>query len=318
MTVDVRRLMGTRTGAILRVVAMGLVLAMTCVAGNRILGSEGVKTGQVTAVGHAVTQVGRQGVPNDLTPSLEEAGADQPSTYGTGCHLPVPGTAPVGCTSGSQSAQLDVALFGDSHAANWHPALEALAARGDMYVTSHTKSGCPAYHVSDDYMTEPYPECATWREGVLTRIEADPPDIVVMSGLPRGTAAQVPLPEWSAGITATVRRLSVVTTVLVVADTPNFEVAPVACLSTNMDDYGACDPLRADAINDEYAAEERAATTAAGGAYADLTDRFCTDTCPVIQQNILVYRDDHHLTATFSASMADVLGEAITSALATS
>ncbi|TDE96157.1 hypothetical protein EXU48_07960 [Occultella glacieicola] len=315
MTVAVRESIANRTRGMLRMAGLVLVLtlAVICVATSRTVATGTPKTGHVTAVESAV---GPQDAPSDLTPSLEEAGADQPSTYATGCHLGVPASEPVGCTSGSPAAPLDVVLFGDSHAANWHPALETLATRGDLHVTSHTKSGCPAHQVSDEYMTEPYPECATWREAVLTLIAADPPDVVVLSGLPRGTAAPVPLSEWTAGVAATVERLSVVTTVLVVADTPNFQVDPPACLSTGPVDATTCDRPRSDAINDEYAAQERAAAMAAGGTYADLTDHFCSDTCPVIQGNILLYRDDHHLTATFSASMADALGAVIASALA--
>ena len=44
----------------------------------------------------------------------------------------------------------------------------------------------------------------------------------------------------------------------------------------------------------------------------DLSDATCpTDPCPPIIGTNLVYRDHHHLTATFAASLADVLGAAL-------
>jgi hypothetical protein len=36
----------------------------------------------------------------------------------------------------------------------------------------------------------------------------------------------------------------------------------------------------------------------------DLTPYFCADTCPAIAGNTLIYRDSHHLTASFAAELA--------------
>ena len=45
-------------------------------------------------------------------------------------------------------------------------------------------------------------------------------------------------------------------------------------------------------------------------AVVDLSDILCPgSSCPVVIDRMIVYRDDHHLTATFAASLADVLGE---------
>lgn len=48
----------------------------------------------------------------------------------------------------------------------------------------------------------------------------------------------------------------------------------------------------------------------------DLTDRLCgRERCDTIIGNVLVYRDDHHLTATFSLALAEVLGDALQRAM---
>ncbi|EUA43777.1 putative acyltransferase 3 [Mycobacterium xenopi 3993] len=57
-------------------------------------------------------------------------------------------------------------------------------------------------------------------------------------------------------------------------------VVPI-CLSGHLDDARACAPARSAAVNDSGIAAEAAATKAAGGHYADVTDLFCTaKRCP--------------------------------------
>jgi SGNH domain (fused to AT3 domains) len=90
------------------------------------------------------------------------------------------------------------------------------------------------------------------------------------------------------------------------------------CLSGHLDDATACSPARSDAVNDAGIAAETAATTAAGGQYADLTALFCTvDRCPVIVGDNLVYRDDNHVTIEYAQALEPVLGAIADRALAT-
>ena len=47
-----------------------------------------------------------------------------------------------------------------------------------------------------------------------------------------------------------------------------------------------------------------------------MTDRVCaTSRCSVVQRGNIVFRDDDHLTATFSRAEASVLGERIVAGL---
>jgi SGNH domain-containing protein len=71
----------------------------------------------------------------------------------------------------------------------------------------------------------------------------------------------------------------------------------------------ACSPPRSQAVNDAGIAAEKAATTANGGHYADLSPLFCTaQRCPVIVGNDLVFRDDNHVTIAYAQALAPVLG----------
>jgi hypothetical protein len=51
-------------------------------------------------------------------------------------------------------------------------------------------------------------------------------------------------------------------------------------------------------------------------AFVDMTDRLCSRSpCPVIEGGVIVYRDDDHLTATFSLNEAPILAQRILAAM---
>ena len=51
-------------------------------------------------------------------------------------------------------------------------------------------------------------------------------------------------------------------------------------------------------------------------AFLDIADAVCTPTfCPAEIGNVLVYIDDNHLSASYSTSMAALLGDATVAAL---
>lgn len=87
----------------------------------------------------------------------------------------------------------------------------------------------------------------------------------------------------------------------------------------HLDSATICDADRTTAVNAAGVAAEQVATVAGGGHYADLTDLFCTATrCPIIVGNILVFRDDNHLTSSYAQWLAPVLSAEISSVLAVS
>jgi peptidoglycan/LPS O-acetylase OafA/YrhL len=287
--------------------AVAAVVAGVSVAGVRVLAATDFHT-NLPAPETVISQQprGTGYVPRNLTPALRKAKSDNPTVYATGCHLKAAEFRPVGCTSGPLAAQTSVVLFGDSHAAQWHPAFEVLANRGNLRLTSHTMSSCPPYAVPDSN-----PNCMLWREEVISSVESDPPDIVVLAGFAHGGPTSVHPTVWTRGIRSTVERMSDVTDVVVLSDPPNFRITPATCLSDHLEDASSCDRPRDAATDPRFVAAERAAATESGGSYVDLTDYFCTRVCFAIQGNTLVYRDSHHLSASFSAAIADVLADAI-------
>jgi hypothetical protein len=74
--------------------------------------------------------------------------------------------------------------------------------------------------------------------------------------------------------------------------------------------------MRDQVLDAAFAAAEGAAVDAAGGTYVDLTPYICGEsTCPVIVDDLLVYRDVNHLTTAFVSYLAPALEQPFLAAL---
>jgi hypothetical protein len=278
----------------------------------------------VSAASAALHPVSTAFVPENLHPTLDKATADNPAVYANGCHLGFSGTAEPGdCLFGTDAPAPRVLLYGDSHAAQWFPALDALAEDGSISLQSFTKSGCPAASIEVDFTTPSggtaYPQCETWRRAMLKRIAANPPQLIVLSDdsappLPDGgkpTATQ-----WQRAVAQTLSQLPQQSRVLVIGDTPLPGTSPSVCLSAHLNDAASCDLPKTTAVRSDFIAAEREAAKAAHAHFVDLDGYLCNDTsCPSIISNRLVYRDGSHLTATMARSLAPELGRAVKAAL---
>ena len=73
-------------------------------------------------------------------------------------------------------------------------------------------------------------------------------------------------------------------------------------------DLFACSDSRSAWVRPDPMAEAAKAMDSPDVRVADLTDRFCSDTrCPTVVGGVIVFFDDHHLTRTYSRSLAPFL-----------
>jgi hypothetical protein len=261
----------------------------------------------------------KRAVPADLTPSVERARYSLPRTYTPPrCHLDVAPTRQGTCRYGDPAGKTTVVLFGDSHAAQWFPAVERAARTRHWRLVNLTKSGCPAANVTVS-MRSPrrtYHECDRWRRYAFDRIEALRPQLVVMASArmydPSHSAAFDR--KWYAGTATSVERLRRSgAAVLVVTDTPHMQSDPSKCLARHPGDARRCVRDRAETVTSpQQVSGERDAATRAGATVLDPTDWLCTSRCPVVVGRTQVYRDAHHVTAVYS----HWLGRALTPVLA--
>ena len=87
---------------------------------------------------------------------------------------------------------------------------------------------------------------------------------------------------------------------------PPFDVP--SCVSAHLNDVQACATPLAQAVNVQGRRAEETVAERAGARYADVTRWMCFDgSCPAIVGNLLVYRDDNHLTTGYAAWLTSVI-----------
>jgi peptidoglycan/LPS O-acetylase OafA/YrhL len=266
---------------------------------------------------------GARAVPTNLTPPLAQASSDTALPFQNGCDQSYTTSSQPPCVFGDPAGTSTVALVGDSHAANWYPAVEPLAEQRHWRLDVLAKATCPFLldlPTRSPYLGREFTECEQWRATVLSRLQAEHPSLVLLA-MSRRYGADFDFTSydasWQAALTRTVATLRAAgSTVLVLGPVPDPRTWAPTCLSDHLDSATACAPDRAAAVNAQGIAAEDAATRAGGGRFADLADLFCTaDTCPLIVANDLVYRDDNHITVEYAAMLAPVIAAEIDSAL---
>ena len=258
-------------------------------------------------------------VPADLAPSLLNAANDLPVIYSDGCHLDVPTITPPACAYGATSSPITVVLFGDSHAAQWFPALQRLAVQHNWRLEPMTKSACTpaAVTVYNSIVNRTYTECDQWRKLVLSRIAAEKPALVVIS-TSRAYQMMVNGQEvsssdrpdlWGKGLTTTMRALAASSAhVVLMGDTPRSVTDPASCLSQHLDNVLACAVPFAQAVDQSQITLEANVAAMTQAAFVDPTSWVCrTDPCTPVYGRFLIYRDQGHLTKTYVSGLASEL-----------
>lgn len=281
-----------------------------------------------TQVQAAVAEAVRpQPVPSNLDPSLVDAADENLALYQGGCLRNFLEVGQPDCTMGDLASKTTVALVGDSNAAMWRPAFEQVTTQRRWRLETMYKSGCPLMDVPvvNLILRREYTECEQWRDQIIARLRAAPPQLIVLS-LWRKYGAQYGFtsgftsydPTWIESLSRMVKELRATgATVLMLGPIPDLHSVVPICVSGDLDDATACSQRRSDAVNERGIAAETAAITDGGGQYTDITPLFCTtERCPVIVGNNLVYLDENHLTSEYVRQLAPVIGVIADRALA--
>ena len=257
-------------------------------------------------------------MPANLSPALDQVTDDNPPTYADGCHRREAETDPSGCRVGENEEAPLVFLLGDSHAAAWYPALEQLAAEGKIRLDSNTKNSCLPLDTEQQHLGRPYTACQHWRDGVLERIDQEQPDLVLLAGYHNpervgGDTGGEVAAQWQEGLASTLSQIDG-PRVAVMREVPHQRSIPTHCLAKNPEAADRCAAPRDAAFEDSLNRAEDDALADAGprAQRVDLTEYFCNDeNCPAIIGNTVLFRDNHHLTSTFSRQLAEPMWEEI-------
>lgn len=317
----------SRAGEVLRPYLIGMVLTGLVVGTALLLAAEGSRR-IAQGLGESGADAGSAQYPGALAlegapvpvgiPVMPDPGVartDRPLIEGgVRCVSPIEGSTVEHCELGHQAGSKVIALVGDSHAEHWIPAFDAAARRSGWKLLVYTKLGCAftdTMVMTGNAKTgfSDYPQCREWAGKVVEELEHVQPALVVVSQspnhrikdlAPRGSQQKI-----AEGVVTLSRALELHRIkVAVVKHTPWLPVSAPECVKAGR---GGCDfppdrVLTQGALN--IAASQYSAIH-----LLDLTDVLCTaDNCSSVVGNVLVYRDQHHLTATYARTASDKVG----------
>lgn len=275
-----------------------------------------------SAVGGAVGAGARASArPTHIVP--DPAGPrDEPVVYRNGCHAGRVVTRPRTCRYGARHGARTMVVFGDSHVAQWFGALARAARAEHVRLYWLTKSACPAVDVSVRVWRgyARYTQCDRWRPRALRLIHRLHPDLVVTASysfhqvVDRASGRKLYGSErarvWRHGVERTLRSLTASTDrVVQLRDTPRQRVDVPVCLVTHHLRSKPCRTRTSWALPSRLWRIERAVAAEYPSVESvDLGSAMCGPVwCRPLDGDLLRWRDDSHLTDTYSRTLAPLL-----------
>lgn len=233
-----------------------------------------------------------------VTVSLDEVRLKPLINY-DGCHISMGQTVSPRCEYGDITSKQTIVLYGDSHAAQWFPALDLIGKKRGIKIVSLTKSACPSAEVIKELSSQyDVADCQAFRDSSIARIQKVKPLAVILAGMQPFTAPysdESAKSWWLKGERVAFNRIKGATAFpIYLTDTPLPRVDIPDCLVAGRGE--ACDTSR-----------PVDAEVAAGLIPINPTPWLCTEKCPAIVDGIIAYRDHSHLSVAMSKHLAKEL-----------
>lgn len=217
------------------------------------------------------------------------------------CHQSHKSAEPITCAFGDPDGDRVIAIFGDSHARQWIPALDLIGKSMNIRVQQFTKSGCSFARHNVRYQKQPYPTCVEWRENVIAALREMQPDLVIATQSLMYSASDAQIVAGMASVFNELDGHGIATATI--HDTPRLSFDPGDCLANNPRN---CSEPRQKAARKPLM--KQAADLFESVHHIDMTDLICgPDRCDVVVGNVIVYRDTNHLTRTYASMLAPYL-----------
>ena len=220
---------------------------------------------------------------------------EKPAVYGDQCHVNYGENESGYCTYGDLNSKTTIVLYGDSHAAQWFPALELLARQRSFKLISLTKSACPSVDAPrPDQGAFKNSDCEKWRSNSIARIQKLKPAAVILSNFqyftpPSGFSDRNKW--WYDGQRKLLAELRGSSKYLVyIGDTPRPLRDIPSCLASR--DSNSCDSTQKTPL-----------MIIPGFSKIDPNPWLCSIFCPAIQNGYVAYRDGSHISVAASIAL---------------
>ncbi|MGE0440535.1 MAG: acyltransferase family protein [Gemmatimonadales bacterium] len=301
----------------------GLVMRLS--TGRPLLAAAGVSAA-IAALGLAAARASAVHVESSIHRRYAAARRDYASSD---CWSRSPSAARAACAMGATTSPTTVALLGDSHAFHWLGGLGLAGTELGWRIEPYVMGACPVADLRGlvtGVAERALGNCLRYREESLRRLEAAPPAAIILSNADYYVEAEpgqeMRLPEavWIEGLRRTYARLAKLgVPIAVLRDVPWSPFDVPACLSRRAAGLPFAADCRFTPDRAFIAKARRTQDRAARGLpvrFVDMSDRICgpAGPCATERDGMILYTDDDHISATFSRSLAPVLGERLAAA----
>ena len=250
-------------------------------------------------------------LPPNLKPTIDRAKRDLPSIRFK-CQTANGSAKIVACRFGPVDAKTTIVLVGDSHAMVYSSPIRRVAKSKGWRLTTMTKTACVpllGIHIPRQREIDGGRTCRAWRRNVIAKLNANPPDLIILAHSDSYKLLEFrgrPIPKedfprtWRLGLKQTLSALPSTSRVLVMGDVPRNLSDPRKCLKQNPGNISACVSPKEPSSKRKIESALRDGARAKGASFRTLYAKICSyEPCPLVQGNLMMWRDMTHLTDTF-------------------
>lgn len=249
-----------------------------------------------------------------------QARADAPEIYRYGCDDWYASAQVKRCQFGSKDAHKVAVIWGDSIGLQWFPAIkQALELeRGEWRIEVLTKSSCPIvdHPIFYERLGRIYTECSEWRDASAAYLTQLKPDLLLI-----GSAGSYDLTtqQWYEGTLRILdQQRDSAGQIAIIAPTYALAFNGVTCLEEQrslasaqaVERHTCSTPANNQKLSDAITGLRKAADSLPHSKLVNLNSAVCPDElCSALSGNLIVFRDNQHLTASFALSLAETFKE---------
>lgn len=247
-----------------------------------------------------------------LQPPLNNLSKGVTARETSDCKISREGTGFKTCQKGDPNGKIRVALIGDSHTREWFVPVDDLAFKHHWNMTMISKSACTLVDPAVYPTGLTHHTCKGWNQQLEKYLASQPPfDLIINSNSTLVTQGRE---DVGAAFASMVKKMTANghTKFFLIHDTPKPDPNFVPCIEMWMKQAGEkCAVSRSQGLTPS---DPMPAAVAGfpNVIVADFTDEFCdAKTCPPVVGNIVVYRDNSHITSTWAKHLQPVLEASI-------